>query len=183
VQPVGQPLEAVELALVRLGVAVGVEADEDLREVRVVGLDVLAEGIPVLEVELAQPALLDRPGEREAELLRELGNVAAELLVDEHARGTGVDSALHDLLHALEDQLLGVADRRRLRGRRIPVDTEHLRLEGPPMVEREDVELAVIAERHANHLCRRGTSAPHASSAACAAATRAIGRRNGEQLT
>src|SRR3712207_8383646 len=31
VQPVGQPLEAAELALVHLGVALGIEADEDLR--------------------------------------------------------------------------------------------------------------------------------------------------------
>ena len=72
VQPVGQPLEAVELALVRLGVAFGVEADEDLREVRVVGRDVLAEGVAVLEVELVLPALLDRHRELEAELLGEL---------------------------------------------------------------------------------------------------------------
>ena len=55
------------------------------------------------------------------------------------------------------------------------------------MIEGEDVELSVIAERHANHLLSKRSGvearARQASSAACAAATRAIGRRNGEQLT
>ena len=60
------------------------------------------------------------------------------------------------------------------------------------MIEGEDVELSVVAERHANHLFveedLRCTFLCHvvsrpASSAAWAAATRAIGRRNGEQLT
>ena len=63
VQPVGELLEAAELALVHLRVAVGVEAHEDLREVRVVVEDVLAEVLVVLEVELLLAAT-SRPAGR-----------------------------------------------------------------------------------------------------------------------
>ena len=72
----------------------------------------------------------------------------AELLVDEHAGGVGVDAALDRDLHALVDQLLGVADRLGLLRGGIALDPEHLLLEGAPVVEGEDVELSVIAEGH-----------------------------------
>ena len=52
------------------------------------------------------------------------------------------------LLHALEDQPLGVRDLLGLLGRRVALDAEHLLLERPAVVERQDVELAVVAERH-----------------------------------
>ena len=87
VQPVGEALQLAELALVQLGVAVGVVADEDLREVGVERSDVVAEVVAVLEVELVLAALLDRHREIEAVRLRLAGDVAAELLVDEHAAG------------------------------------------------------------------------------------------------
>ena len=65
VQPVGELLEPPELALVHLGVAVGIQTHEDLREVRVVVEDVLPEVLAVLEVEVRLAALLDRLGELE----------------------------------------------------------------------------------------------------------------------
>jgi hypothetical protein len=154
VQPVGEPLEAPELAVVDLPVALGVQAHEHLREVGVEALDVLAEGVAVLEVELVLAALLDRHRELEALLLRPLGDPVAELLVDEHAGRRGVEPALHRQLHALEDQLLGVRDRRRLLLRRVALDPEHLLLEGATVIEGQDVQLAVVAERHLrHHLC------------------------------
>ena len=52
--------------------------------------------------------------------------------------GAGADG----LQHALEDQVLGVGDDRRLLGVRLAVDPEELLLEGAAVVEREDVELA-----------------------------------------
>ena len=64
VEPVGEPLQPADLALVHLGVAVGVVADEDLREVGVELLDVLAEAVlAVLEVELVL-ARTSRPASR-----------------------------------------------------------------------------------------------------------------------
>ena len=50
------------------------------------------------------------------------------------------------LQHALEDQVLRVRDRLGLLRRRVALDPEHLLLEGTAVVEREDVELAVVAE-------------------------------------
>ena len=75
-------------------------------------------------------------------------DVGAELLVDQHAGRAGLGAALDRLQHALEDQPLGVGDRLGLLRRRIALDPEHLLLEGPAMVEREDVQLAVVAEGH-----------------------------------
>ena len=49
---------------------------------------------------------------------------------------------------ALEDQVLGVRDLVRLLGGRVALDPEHLLLERPAVVEREDVEHAVVAECH-----------------------------------
>src|SRR3954464_4393854 len=69
VEPVREPLEASGLALVHLAVAVRVVADQDLREVGVELLDVVAELVPVLEVELVLPGLLHRHCELEAPLL------------------------------------------------------------------------------------------------------------------
>ena len=116
----------------------------------------LPKSCAVLEVELLLAALLDRLGELEAVLPGELGDVRAELLVDEHPGRFGVYAALDGDLHALEDQLLGVGDRLGLLGRRIALDAEHLLLERAPVVEGEDVELSVVAECHGNHLCRTG---------------------------
>ena len=147
-QPVGELLEPPELALVHLGVAVGIQTHEDLREVRVVVEDVLAEVLVVLEVELLLAGLLDRLGELEPVLAGERRDVGAELLVDENARRVGVDAALDGDLHALVDQLLGVADRVGLLRGRVALDPEHLLLEGAPVVEGEDVELSVVAEGH-----------------------------------
>ena len=50
--------------------------------------------LAVLEVELVLAGLLDRHRELEAVLVRQLRDVAAELLVDEHAGRRGVDAAL-----------------------------------------------------------------------------------------
>ena len=59
VQPVGEPLQALGLARVHVGVALGVVADQHLGEVRVELLDVGAELLAVLEVELVLAGLLN----------------------------------------------------------------------------------------------------------------------------
>jgi hypothetical protein len=148
VQPVGEALEALVLALVEGRVVVRVVTDEDLAEGRVERLDVAAEVVPVLEVELVLAALLDRHRELEALRLRLARDVAAELLVHEHAERAVVGAAIGRERHALVDQLLGVGDRGGLLGRRITLDPEHLLLEGAAVVEREDVEPAVVSESH-----------------------------------
>ena len=148
VQPVRELLQALGLALVHLGVAVRVVTDEHLGGEQVVLLDVGGEVVAVLEVELVLAGLLGRHRQREALLGRQLGDVGAELLVDQHAGRGGVEAALDGLLHALVDQLLGVGDRLGLLGRRVALDPEHLLLERPPVVEGQDVELAVVTEGH-----------------------------------
>ena len=70
VQPLGEAAELLDLALVHLPVAFGVVADEHLGEVRVVLLDLLAELVAVLEVELVLARLLDRHRELVAARLR-----------------------------------------------------------------------------------------------------------------
>src|SRR3954451_9887820 len=155
VQPVRQALEPLELALVHLGLAVRVEADEHLAEVGVEGLDVRAEVVVVLEVELVLTGLLGRHRGLQAGLLGLRDDLRAELLVDEHAQRGGVRAAALDgLEHPLVDEVLGVGDRLRLLLVGIALDPEHLLLEGPAMVEGEDVELAVVSERH-GHLSGR----------------------------
>ncbi len=146
VQPVGELLELGALLAVALGVAVGVVAHQHLREVRVEALDVLAELLPILEVEQLLARALG--GHRQPQALRAglLGNGRAELLVHQHPRHRRVGARGHRLLHALEDEVLGVGDHRRLLGIGFALDAEELLLEGAAVVEREDVELLVVAE-------------------------------------
>jgi hypothetical protein len=149
VQPVGEALEALGLAPVHVRVAVGVVADEDLGEVAAEVRDVPAEVVAVLEVELVLAGLLDRHRGLQAVLLGLRDDLRAELLVDEHAqRGRVRAAGLDGLEHALVDEVLGVGDRRRLLVGRVTLDPEHLLLEGPAVVEGEDVELAVVTECH-----------------------------------
>jgi hypothetical protein len=115
---------------------------------------VVAELVAVLEVELVLARLLDGHRQRQAVLGRELRDVRAELLVDQHAGGARVDAALDRLLHALEDQLLGVRDRLGLFLGRIALDPEHLLLERASMIEGQDVQLSVVAEGHRQYLAK-----------------------------
>ena len=112
VEPVGEALEPLRLALVHLGVALRVVAHQHLGEVRVELLDVVAELVAVVEVELVLTGLLDRHGEQESALLGLGRNVrrSAELLIHEHAGRAGLRTLLDRLEHALEDQALGVGD-------------------------------------------------------------------------
>ena len=148
VEPVGEPLQLLCLAPVHLLVALGVVAHEHLREIGVELLDVGAEVLAVLEVELVLPGLLHRHREQQPTVLGLLGNALgrAELLVHQAAGGVRVHALLGRLQQALEDEVLRVRDRVRLLGRGVALDAEHLLLEGPAVVEREDVELAVVAE-------------------------------------
>ena len=75
---------------------------------------------------------------------------ATGVLVDYHAGCARLGTPAHCLLHALEDQPLGRGDRFGLLGRGVALDAEHLLLERPAVVEREDVQLAVVAQ---SHLC------------------------------
>src|SRR5262249_27528984 len=126
----------------------GVVADEHLGEVEVELLDVRGEILAVLEVELILTRFLDRHRQLEAMLASLLGDPAAELLVDQHPGGAGLGPAPDGPEHPLEDQVLGVGDPLGLLGRGIALHPEHLLLERPAMVEREDVELAVVSESH-----------------------------------
>ena len=115
VQPVGELLEAAELALVHLRVAVGVaDARGPSRSPGRCRGCAAPKSSSYWKSNSVLAGLLDRLGELEAVLAGELRDVRAELLVDEHAGGVGVDAALDRDLHALVDQLLGVADRLRL---------------------------------------------------------------------
>ena len=150
VEPVREPLEPLGLARVHALVAVRVVAHQHLGEVRVELLDVGAEVVAVLEVELVLARLLDRHREQQAALLRLLGHAlgGAELLVDEAAGGVRVHALLGRLEEPLEDQMLRVGDLLGLLGGRVALDSEHLLLERAAVIEREDVELSVVAEGH-----------------------------------
>ena len=137
VQPLGEAAELLDLALVHRPVALGVVADEHLREVRVVLLDLLAELLAVLEVELVLARLLDRHRELVATRLRLARDGRPVLRVDEHARGRLRRTELDRPLEPFPDQ--------RLRAGHAVDVADHL-LERPTMVERQDVELLVVAE-------------------------------------
>src|SRR5207302_6768802 len=82
------------------------------------------------------------------------GDRRAELLVDEHAGHRRVGSGPHGLKQALEDEVLRVGDDRRLLGVGLTLDAEELLLEGAAVVEREDVELLLVARSHAREYFR-----------------------------
>ena len=108
------------------------------------GGEVLAE----LELELVDARLLGRHREREPALLGLLGDRAAELLVDQHARRLGIETGRDGLLDAFIDQLLRVGDRGGFVGRGVALDPEHLLLERPSVIEGQDVQLPVVTEGH-----------------------------------
>src|SRR5579862_3549484 len=137
VQPLGERQQARRLALVHRLVALGVVADEHLREVRVELLDLVAEGLAVLELKLVLPGLLDRHRELVAARLRRARDVRAVLRVDEDA-GVLLRRALLDrTLESLPDQGLRAGHQRGI--------ADHL-LERTAMVEREDVDPLVVPE-------------------------------------
>src|SRR5205823_12840978 len=82
--------------------------------------------------------LLDRHGELVTARLRLAGDVGAVLRVDEDARVPLRRALVDRLLEALPDQTLGAGDL-------VVVAADHL-LERPAVVEREDVQLLVVAE-------------------------------------
>src|SRR5262249_3481769 len=119
-----------------------------LRERRVEFLDVPAEVLAVLEVELVLSGALDRHREVEALLLPGSRDVRAELLVHEEAGRVFGRAALDRLAEALVDHHLRVADPLGLLRRGLARDAEELLLDGPSVVEREDVERLVVPEAH-----------------------------------
>src|ERR687891_79874 len=153
VQPVTQTLETLGLSSVhRVGFlpAVRVVADEHLGERGIELLDVRSKFLAVLEVELVLPALLDGHGQDQPGRLRVPRGVGAELLVDEHACGLAWNALVERPLRALVDHVLRVRDACGLLGVRLTGHTEELLLERASVVEREDVERLVVAERHSD---------------------------------
>src|SRR5205823_4446964 len=118
-------------------VAFGVVADEHLCEVRVELLDLLAERVAVLEVELLLPRLLARHRELVAAALRLARDLGAVLAVDEDAAGVLRSAFFDGALEALPDQALRARD---------ALDVADHLLERAAMVESEDIEALVVAE-------------------------------------
>src|SRR4051812_12531740 len=137
VQPLREAAQLLHLALVHRLIALRVVPDEHLREVRVVLLDLLAECIAVLEVELVLTRLLDRHRELVAARLRLARDAGAVLAVDEDAGELLRRAELDRALEAFPDQCL--------RARDVLLVPHHL-LERPAMVEREDVETVVVPQ-------------------------------------
>jgi hypothetical protein len=144
-QPVRQATKTQRLPLVETAVAVRIVADEDLRERGIELLDVRAEIAAILEVELVAPAHFGGHGEQDSELLGSPRHRGAELLVDENAGAVPESSCRQRFEEPLEDQRLGVRDSFRLRACRGSRDAEELLLKRAPVVEREHVEIALIA--------------------------------------
>ena len=138
VQPLGELQQPRRLALVHLRIAFRVVAHEHLREVGVERLDVLAERVAVVEVELLLARLLDRHRELVAARLRLARDVGAVLLVDEDPRRVLRRPVGDGALEPLPDQALRAGDL-------VRAAADHL-LERPSVVERQDVELRVVAE-------------------------------------
>ena len=147
-QPVAEPLELGQLLAILRAIPVGVVSDQHLREVRVIPLDVRRKVLAVLEVERVLPGALGRHRQREPSLAGLLGHIGAELLVDQDPGDGRVRPGANGAKHALEDEVLGVSDYRRLLRVRFAVDSEELLLKGAAVIEREDVQLPVVAERH-----------------------------------
>ena len=147
-----EALQPLGLARVHLRVAVGVVAHEHLREVGVELLDVRRRsrrrtGSRTRSGRTSRPA--SRAAARAPWPASGCRSGAPNCSSTRHAGCVPGSSALLGRLeHALEDQVLRVGDRLGLLGRRVALDPEHLLLERPAVVEREDVELAVVAECH-----------------------------------
>ena len=128
-QPLGELAEASRLAAIEIGAAFRVVAHEDLGEGGVERLDVGAEVVAVLEVELVETALLDRHRQDAPVGLGLAGDGLAELLVDENTRSVVRRAVRQGELESLEDQRLRVRNRAGLLSVGVAADAEHLLLE------------------------------------------------------
>ena len=148
-QPLRQPGEPRRLARV---VRVRVVADEHLDEVRRERLDVRAEVLAVLEVELGLRALLGRDGEREPALLappaRRRAPRSSSVSAPRASSGTSSATANRP------SRMISFASAIRSRSAAVGLarDPEQLRLERRPVVEGEDVQRTVVAGGHADSL-------------------------------
>src|SRR5262245_14624783 len=148
VQPAAEVPEPGGLPDVHVLVRLRVVANEHLGEVRVERLDVVAELVAVLEVELILPALLHRHREAEPHGLRVARDAGSELLVHEHPSRRRVNALVQRAARPLEDDALGVCDLAGLVLVRLALDAEELLLERPSVIERQDVQLPVVPELH-----------------------------------
>src|SRR5262249_35582463 len=118
--------------------ALGVVADEHLREIRVELLDLVAELVAVLELELLLSRLLDGHRKAVAARLRLARDVGAVLRVDEDPGELLGRPVLDRALATLPDEALGARDL-------VVIAADHL-LERASVVEGQDVETLVVAE-------------------------------------
>ncbi len=178
-EPVAEALQLGQLLAVRLGVAVGVVAHEHLREVGVEALDVRPEVIAVLEIEHLLTGALGGHRELQSPLARLARHGRAELLIHQHAGHRRVGPCADGLQQALEDEVLGVGDDRRLLGIWLALDAEELLLKRAAVVEGENVELVVVAEFHGLSIAKvhwRRAAGPASAVAAGRARVQQAGR-------
>ncbi len=147
-QVVGQPFQAGRLPLVQGLVALGVVAHEHLAEGRVHRFDVLGEVLAVLEIELVLPALLGGTGRGVAVFRGVAEDGGAELLVHQDAGLFLWHACGERRLEAVIDDPLGAGDFGCLRVAQRGLPAEQLGLEGAAMIERQNVQGAVISSRH-----------------------------------
>jgi hypothetical protein len=117
-------------------------------EGRVELLDVPAEVLAVLEVELVLAALLRGTRDDVPRRGRVAEDRRAELLVHEDSRSRLRHAPGDRRLEALIDDAFGIRDLGGLFGRQGAVPAEHLRLERAAVIEREDVGRSVESQFH-----------------------------------
>src|SRR6266849_2450843 len=148
-QVLGESLQPLRLPPVQRRIALRIVAHEHLAKGWLKGLDVLSEVLAVLEVELVLPALLGGTSEHVALRRRIAKDGSTELLIHEDARlvlgYAGGDGGPETVV----DHLLGGGDLRGLLGAQRALPAEHLRLERPAVVERQEIQRLV--EAHGRH--------------------------------
>jgi hypothetical protein len=116
---------------------------------------VAPEVLAVFEVEFVLAALLRAGGGDETALARILEDRRAELLVDEDPRAIPGYATRDRRLEAVVDDLLGLGDLGRLLGAEGSRPAEHALLEGPAVIEGQDVEGFGVAQTHERTSRRR----------------------------
>ena len=149
VQPVGELLEPLGLALVHLLVAVRVVTDEHLGGEQVVLGDVVAELVAVLELELvltpdfSTGIVSDRPCSAASSGMSEPNCSSTSTPADVASTPRSTAFSMPSKISFLASEIVSVSS-----SVGIALDPEHLLLERPSVVEGQDVQLAVVAEGH-----------------------------------
>ena len=143
---VGEFLQTGSLALIQMGIALGIIAHQHLTEGGANRLNMSRKVGPILEIKLLLATFFRRTSGDITAVAGVGEDGVTELFIDKHARLFDGDTSGDGGFKSVVNHQLSGGDFRSLRGGKITVPAEHLRLKRASMVEGENIKRLVVAD-------------------------------------